>query len=79
MIIVKLSDIQEDNLRAMYVMSGDFLKMRTTGQGRTYSDYIIKNIPGVIDVVLYNASPEYLESLIFDNEESAVMFTLRNI
>lgn len=78
MIELTLTDALEETLRRMYVESDDFNYAIDTGLylGNRYANYIIKTIPGVIDA-LTGLNSQYLSVLIFDSEESMLLFTLR--
>ena len=74
MISYKLTESQEHKLRVDYVNSGGYDYESYSG----YRDYVVATIPGVVEVAyLGGDNPQYIESLLFENEKDITFFILK--
>lgn len=74
MIRYKISDIQEQRLRIEYVTSSEFDYNNYSG----YYDYVLKNVPGTLEVHYRDGvDPNWVETIFFDKEKHLAWFMLR--
>lgn len=70
MILHRLSDKAEHSLRVKFVNSDVF-----DDEYNSYRDYIMRIIPAAINVT-YRDNPDYIESIVFKDENTLAWFML---
>ena len=69
-----LTEEQERTLRLAYVRSPGYNMEDWAG----YKHFAIDTIPGVLDATYKGDNPNYIGSLIFDNQKSLIWYLLRH-